>query len=58
MSLFGKKNCILLLDQYIDEACFRWNTRKMSASERFADMFNTSVGLVKPNKEFKLCIVA
>ena len=46
------------LQSYIDEACFRWNTRKMSESERFTNMFNTSVGLVKPNKEFKLCIAA
>lgn len=46
------------LQSYIDEACFRWNTRKMAESERFTDMFNTSVGLVKPNKEFKLCIAA
>lgn len=46
------------LQQYIDEACFRWNTRKMSESERFTDMFTTSIGLVKPNKEFKLCIAA
>ena len=46
------------LQSYIDEACFRWNTRKMSESERFTDMFNTSIGLVKPNKEFKLCIAA
>ena len=46
------------LQSYIDEACFRWNTRKMSESERFTDMFNTSVGVVKQNKEFKLCIAA
>ena len=46
------------LQSYIDEACFRWNTRKKSESERFTDMFNTSIGLVKPNKEFKLCIAA
>ena len=46
------------LQSYIEEACFRWNTRKMSESERFTNMFNTSVGLVKPNKEFKLCIAA
>ena len=46
------------LQQYIDEACFRWNTRKKSESERFTDMFITSIGLVKPNKEFKLCIAA
>lgn len=42
----------------IDEACFRWNTRKMCESERFTDMFTTSIGLVKPNKEFKLCMAA
>ena len=46
------------LQSYIDEACFRWNTRKMSESERFTNMFTTSIGLVKPNKEFKLCIAA
>ena len=46
------------LQQYIDEACFRWNTRKMCESERFTDMFTTSIGLVKPNSEFKLCIAA
>ena len=46
------------LQSYIDETCFRWNTRKKSESERFTDMFNTLIGLVKPNKEFKLCIAA
>ena len=35
-----------------------WNTRKMSESERLTNMPNTSIGLVKPNKGFKLCIVA
>ena len=35
------------LQSYIDEACFRWNTRKMSESERFAMMFKTSIGLIK-----------
>lgn len=30
----------------------------MSKSERFTDMLNTSIGLVKPNKEFKLCLAA
>lgn len=43
------------LQSYIDEACFRWNTRKMSESERFTHMFETSIGLVKPNREFVLC---
>ena len=46
------------LQSYIDEACFRWNTRKMSESARFAHMFETSIGLVKPNREFRLCEVA
>lgn len=31
---------------------------KMSKSERFAHMFDKSVGLVKPNREFLLCKVA
>lgn len=46
------------LQSYIDEACFRWNTRKMAESERFSQMFHTSIGLVKPNREFVLCEVA
>lgn len=61
MSKSGRFHCTACnkhLRSYIDEACFRWNTRKMSESERFTDMFNTSVGLVKPNNEFKLCIAA
>ena len=43
------------LQSYIDEACFRWNTRKMDESERFTHMFHTSIGLIKDNKEFVLC---
>lgn len=46
------------LQSYIDEACFRWNTRKASQSERFQNMFTKSIGLVKPNSEFILCNVA
>ncbi|MCF0158991.1 MAG: transposase, partial [Veillonella sp.] len=46
------------LQSYIDEACFRWNTRKMSESARFAQMFEASIGLVKPNREFILCNAA
>ena len=46
------------LQSYIDEACFRWNTRKMAESERFSQMFHTFIGLVKPNREFVLCKVA
>ena len=43
------------LQAYIDEACFRWNTRKASQVERFLDMFFMSIGLVRPNREFVLC---
>lgn len=43
------------LQSYIDEACFRWNTRKMAESERFSQMFHASIGLVRPNREFVLC---
>lgn len=43
------------LQEYIDEACFRWNTRKASQVERFLDMFFMSIGLVRPNREFVLC---
>ena len=37
------------LQSYIDEACFRWNTRKMAESERFTLMFEKSIGNVLPN---------
>ena len=43
------------LQAYIDEACFRWNTRKMDESERFTHTFESAIGLVKPNREFVLC---
>lgn len=46
------------LQSYIDEACFRWNTRKMTESERFTMMFSKAIGNVMPNKEFKLCAAA
>ena len=35
------------LQSYINEAVYRWNTRKMSESERFAHMFEMSIGLVR-----------
>ena len=35
------------LQSYIDEAVYRWNTRKMSESERFAHVFDKSIGLVR-----------
>ena len=41
----------------IDEACFRWNTRKASKVGRFLDMFYMSIGLVRPNSEFVLRMV-
>jgi len=34
------------LQQYLNEAVFRWNTRKMSESMRFAHMFSKSIGLI------------
>ena len=43
------------LQSYIDEACFRWNTRKMGESERFTLMFRASIGLIKTNQEMVLC---
>ena len=46
------------LQSYIDEACFRWNTRKTSQSERFQCMFENSIGLIKPNSDFILCNAA
>lgn len=42
------------LQQYIDEAVYRWNTRKMSESKRFAHMFDRSIGLVKKWGEIKV----
>lgn len=46
------------LQSYIDEAVYRWNTRKMSESERFAHMFDKPIGLVRSNETFKLCVAA
>ena len=42
----------------IDEAVYRWNTRKASESERFSDMFAKSIGLVKTWDELRLCEAA
>ncbi len=42
------------LQQYIDEAVFRWNTRKMNASERFAHMFTMSIGVIKTWDDIKV----
>ena len=46
------------LQQYIDEAVYRWNTRKMSESERFAYMFDKSIGLVKKWSEIRVGLTA
>ena len=43
---------------YIDEAVYRWNTRKASQSERFSDMFNKSISMIVTWRELKLCKVA
>ena len=46
------------LQQYIDEAVYRWNTRKMSESERFAHMFGKSIGLVRRWNEIRVGLMA
>ena len=46
------------LQQYINEAVYRWNTRKMSASERFAHMFDKSIGLVRKWSEIRVGLMA
>lgn len=35
------------LQRYVDEACFRWNTRKQTEGERFSTMFALSLGIVR-----------
>ena len=46
------------LQSYIDEACFRWNTRKMNESERFTLMLDKAMGNVLQNEKIKLCKAA
>ena len=46
------------LQLYIDEAVYRWNTRKASQSERFADMFAKSIGLVRRWSEIGVGLMA
>lgn len=46
------------LQQYIDEAVYRWNTRKMNESERFVHMFDKSIGLVRKWSEIKVSLTA
>ena len=43
------------LQQYIDEAVYRWNTRKAPQEECFKCMFAKSIGLVVTWEELKLC---
>ncbi|MCQ2203554.1 MAG: IS1595 family transposase [Bacteroidales bacterium] len=43
------------LQSYIDEAVYRWNTRKMTEDERFEHMFNLSIGLVITWNDLKSC---
>ena len=35
------------LQRYIDEMVYRWNSREWSESDRFADMFKRSIGIVR-----------
>jgi len=46
------------LQSYIDEAVYRWNTRKTSQTERFIDMFNKSIGLVKRYADIRVGLIA
>ena len=46
------------LQHYIDEAVYRWNTRKMSESARFAHMFDKSIGLVRKWSEIRVGLMA
>ena len=46
------------LQQYIDEAVYRWNTRKMSESERSAHMFDKSIGLVRKWSDIRVGLMA
>ena len=46
------------LQGYIDEAVYRWNTRKMDESERFAHMFTKSIGLVCKWYEIRVGLIA
>ena len=46
------------LQSYINEAVFRWNTRKMSESQRFTHMFEKSIGLVKKWTDIKVGLKA
>ena len=63
---FSKFNSIISLTSYFtsDAKCMqaiiesRWNTRKMSESERFAHMFKKSIGLVCKWSEIEVSLEA
>ena len=46
------------LQSYIDEAVYRWNTRKAPQSERFEDMFDKSIRLVRKWSEIRIGLMA
>ena len=46
------------LQSYINEAVYRWNTRKMSGGDRFAQMFAKSIGTVRRWNEIKVGLIA
>lgn len=46
------------LQSYINEACYRWNTRKWKQNERFTDMFASAIGCIVKWTEIKACMVA
>ena len=46
------------LQSYINEAVYRWNTRKMDESKRFAHMFEMSIGLVRRWTDIKVGLIA
>ena len=46
------------LQSYINEAVYRWNTRKMDESERFAHMFKMSIGIVCKWTDIKVGLMA
>lgn len=46
------------LQSYINEAVYRWNTRLLSESERFTQMFEKSIGIVRRWSEIKVGLMA
>lgn len=46
------------LQSYINEAVYRWNSRRSSSSERFTYMFEKSVGIVRRWTDIKVGLTA